>query len=454
MDKNKVSDGSVPTESPKSITLGETYRRFKNSVTAFAGSFSAISNRVFRTHEPEQSKPLSPLPWLDEEAIRSRSTKAKIGYIKTLDGWRAIAISIVIFAHAHDSLTAYFGPNALFDLLSEQGLFGVRIFFSLSGFLITLRIIEEIENRGTLNLLGFYIRRCFRILPPLYLFCLVTAVLGVLGIMPLGLLEWISGPLFFTNLVDDKTWFIGHLWSLSVEEHFYLLWPAAIVAISMTKLPRIILLLVATIGVWRIVAWKNEFYTSVEVFWGRTDIQFDGLLWGCFFAILYRYGNKKIVSRLSTPLFSMVSGFLVIGCIPLMTSDYKLSMLIYSVQAALLPVMLLGTVTNPDWIIAKFLETGVIKWIGRLSYSLYLWQQLFFVPNEFIISDISYLQVWPINLIALLLCASASYYLVERYFIKMGHRIAKPVTSIKTQSVSRPVRQGRQQTPSPPGSNI
>ena len=435
MDKSKKGDCSIPKEVQNNMIFFETYNCLKNFVTGLAVTFKTRLNRFFRTNDPEQSRPFSPMPMLDEEAIRTRSTNAKIGYIKTLDGWRAIAISIVIFAHAHDSLTAYFGSNELFNLLSEQGLFGVRIFFSLSGFLITLRIIEEIERRGKLSLKGFYIRRCFRILPPLYLFCLVTAVLGVLNILPLGFMEWISGPFFFTNLIDNKSWYVGHLWSLSVEEHFYLLWPALAVALSISRLPRIILFLIAGIGAWRIVAWNNEIYSTIEVFWGRTDIQFDGLLWGCFFAILYRYGKKEIVSRLSTPLFSVLSGLLVIGLIPLMSLDYKLSMLIYSIQAALLPVMLLGTVSNPNWIIAKYLECRVVKWIGRLSYSLYLWQQLFFVPNEIIAIDINYLQVWPVNVVALLVCASASYYLIERRFIKIGHKIAKPV-SLKQDNLS------------------
>lgn len=404
------------------------YCLVKNSLAGTAIALKSLPSYFLRSSYRDQSTTVSQIKLLDEKAVRKRTSNKKIGYIKTLDGWRAIAITIVILAHARDSLTAYFGPNILFDTLSEQGLFGVRIFFALSGFLITLRIIEEVEDRGKLSLKGFYIRRFFRILPPLFLFCFFTAVLGILNILPVGMLEWISGPLFFTNLIDHKHWYVGHLWSLSVEEHFYLVWPAVFVLISLYKLPKIILLTVAGLGVWRIAVWKYELYSTSEVFWGRTDIQFDGLLWGCFFAIVYRYGNRQIVTRLGTPLLALLSALLVIGLIPLMAFDYKLSMLIYSIQAALIPVMILGTVSNPNSLIARSLENKIVKWIGRLSYSLYLWQQLFFVPYDSASSSLRFFQLWPINLIAVLLCAAASYYFIEKRFIRMGHRIAKPAT--------------------------
>jgi peptidoglycan/LPS O-acetylase OafA/YrhL len=83
---------------------------------------------------------------------------------------------------------------------------------------------------------------------------------------------------------------------------------------------------------------------------------------------------------------------------------------------------------NPDQILGRILEWNWLRWIGRLSYSLYLWQQLFLVPYNNRVSSLGRLQDWPFNLLAALICAVASYYLVERFFIKLGHKLARPVS--------------------------
>nr|WP_320165605.1 acyltransferase [uncultured Methylophaga sp.] len=349
----------------------------------------------------------------------------KIGYIKTLDGWRAIAILIVLLAHGQDSITSFIGNEV--SNMHSFGLLGVRIFFGLSGYLITLRIIEEVDVNGHLSLKGFYIRRFFRIIPPLAVFCLTTLILGVSNIIPVSISEWLGGLLFFSNLVD-KNWFMGHLWSLSVEEHFYLIWPIIFILTPKNKLPSFIIISVILLSVWRIIAWKFQLYSSPAIFWGRSDIQFDGLLWGCFFAVMRRHANTTIINYFSSNIVFMVTFMLFVLTLMEWSGDYKVKMFIYSFQSLLIALMIFYTSNAQKNILTSTLEIKLLRWIGRLSYSIYLWQQLFFVPNTDLISSMTLVQSFPLNLIVVIMIATFSYYVIERKFIRLGHKLAKPVT--------------------------
>jgi peptidoglycan/LPS O-acetylase OafA/YrhL len=353
------------------------------------------------------------------------SNTGKIGYIKTLDGWRAIAILTVLLAHGQDSINNFIGNEV--SNMHSFGLLGVRIFFGLSGYLITLRIIEEMDVNGHLSLKGFYLRRFFRIIPPLAVFCLTTLILGSSNIIPVSVTEWLGGLFFFSNFVD-KHWFMGHLWSLSVEEHFYLIWPIIFILTPKNKLHLFILISVIVLSVWRIAAWKFQLYSSPAIFWGRSDIQFDGLLWGCFFAVMRRHANTTIINYFSSnTVFSITLILFVLSLIE-WSHDYKIKMLIYSFQSLLIALMIFYTSSAQKNVLISTLETKPLRWIGKLSYSVYLWQQLFFVPNKDLISSMILLQSFPLNLLLVMIIATFSYYTVEKKFIRIGHKLAKPVT--------------------------
>jgi peptidoglycan/LPS O-acetylase OafA/YrhL len=95
-------------------------------------------------------------------------------------------------------------------------------------------------------------------------------------------------------------------------------------------------------------------------------------------------------------------------------------------ESMLLPMMVAGTVMHPSSVISRVLENGILRWIGRLSYSLYLWQQLFALDNGR--GAFRFLQQFPLNLALTLLCAFLSYELVERPLIRLGHRLSPPPT--------------------------
>ena len=145
--------------------------------------------------------------------------------IPSLDGLRAIAIGLVVFGHLCG--TSNFFPRSTFAPLGDFGVFGVRVFFVISGFLITFLMLDEIEATGTVSLKRFYLRRSLRIFPASYVFILFVFLSSRLGwptLLPGDLFHAVT---YTVNYDKHTSWEVGHLWSLSVEEQFYCWWPAA-----------------------------------------------------------------------------------------------------------------------------------------------------------------------------------------------------------------------------------
>lgn len=160
----------------------------------------------------------------------------KSGYLPTLDGWRAAAIIAVLLDH-----TLEYSPLRCYPKLmnfAHTGPNGVSLFFAISGFLICSRLLEEEGAFGRISLRGFYIRRACRILPPALFYLIVIAVLSVCGLIVVSPGEWFGSAFFFRNYLPgdwiSRGWggYTVHYWSLAVEEHFYLLWPAALVLLG------------------------------------------------------------------------------------------------------------------------------------------------------------------------------------------------------------------------------
>jgi len=355
-------------------------------------------------------------------------------YLPTLDGWRTVAITLVLFAHASESLLNAIPIHLLTDLavLKKVGLIGVKLFFGLSGFLITSKLLEEEARHGQISLAAFYIRRSFRILPAALVFLTVVGLLSVAGLLNITVGRWISTVFFAANYSwAEHSWYVGHFWSLAVEEHFYFLWPAAFLFLRASRLRlALVVFLALALALWRALDFKFQLTgASAAVFWGRTDIQVDGILWGVLVALLYadRVWKERLrrffAAAASWPLLCLV--WLALEGLPEL--DWKLSFMLISVKAILMPLLILGTVIQSSRLPGLILETSGFRWVGRLSYSLYLWQQLFLVWSEDRVGGLAWLQLFPFNLLAVFACATLSFLLVETPMIALGHRVAKRV---------------------------
>ena len=199
-----------------------------------------------------------------------------------------MAIIAVMFCHGLDQRT---NPNAV-----PLGYAGVLLFFAISRFLITSRMLEEHMHAGTVSLRKFYLRRAFRILPPAMFFLAVITVLGLAGILPFSVSSILKALFFVRNYTfldysQPATWFSAHFWSLSVEEHFYLIWPTIFVLAGLKRARWVAPGLALITIVWRMLDEKHDFVAHIfhapylTSNWGRTDYLADVLLWGCALAI-------------------------------------------------------------------------------------------------------------------------------------------------------------------------
>ena len=156
---------------------------------------------------------------MSERSVSLGNPHRAAGTIPSLDGLRAISIGLVLLGHA----TRFgLGHSFLFRLAVAHAVLGVDVFFVISGYLITTLLLEEKIKFGTISLRLFYLRRALRILPAFLVFVGTLFVLSALGYIDIPSRLWIF-VLTYTSNFTPRVWDVGHLWSLSVEEHFYFL---------------------------------------------------------------------------------------------------------------------------------------------------------------------------------------------------------------------------------------
>ncbi len=347
-------------------------------------------------------------------------------YLPTLDGWRALSIGLVILHHSQIQLTVpVIGP--LLQSLAHVGEVGVELFFAISGLLICSRLLEEESRAGQISVKGFYIRRFFRILPAAIFYLLVLVILVALRVIQVLPMDWFASLFFFRNYAMlfeylnhsplPLHWYTGHFWSLSMEEHFYLMLPAVLVAFKRTR--RWVLAgMAVSVALWRTVL-THVLHRDYQ-FNFRTDTHVDALLIPALIALALYPMPRNQLARRYIPAWSFLM-FLVMELL-LLTARVPC---FFTLQAIVLPLLILSTVLHPNTLQGRILESKPLRWIGWISYSLYLWQQLFFGVN-FAGSPpgLALLRTPPINLVALLVCATFSYYVIEKPFIRLGHKLA------------------------------
>jgi peptidoglycan/LPS O-acetylase OafA/YrhL len=354
------------------------------------------------------------------------------GYLPSLDGWRAVAILLVLRSHILDDLFPgrWQSSFALNFLNAGGGGLGVMIFFGISGILITSRLINEQNTRGRISLRGFYIRRFFRILPALFALLAVLSILRLFGVIPLGLLDILRSIFFVRNYGPGGGWYTSHIWSLSIEEHFYALWPAAILMFGLRRAGVGAICAAAAITLWRILTVHFDWLHFIGAQPWRTDLQLDGILIPAALAIAL--SNASVHEQLTNRLVPSLTFAMMAALCLAEIADAKnkhLESLVRIMRPLIISLVLASTILRPSQLLTRLLEWSPLRWIGRLSYSLYLWQQLFtggdVAPSaKWLIAC----RQFPINIVAIFACAAASYYLVERPLIAVGHRVARPVT--------------------------
>jgi peptidoglycan/LPS O-acetylase OafA/YrhL len=268
----------------------------------------------------------------------------------------------------------------------------------------------------------------FRILPPAFAYLAIVGLLAIAGVIAVSPREWLSSVFFSRNYIvmpPDAGWYTGHFWSLAVEEHFYLIWPTALLMLGSGRARRYLPGIAIAVAIWRALDFHffhGQIWPGVlnDNIYERTDTRFDGLLWGCWIALVLSVPTYREI--LERRLSATVTASLVAALIACIALKPPLQM---AWESLLVPIILAGTVLNPTMLFSRILEVSAIRWIGRISYSLYIWQQLFLVGSK-IPRPLPFgrVQEWPLNIVAVFVCASASYYLLERPLVAIGHSLS------------------------------
>lgn len=342
--------------------------------------------------------------------------------IPSLDGLRALSISFVVAFHL-------IGGAALWGRANGLGNLGVRVFFVISGYLITRLLLDELDFRGSINLPRFYLRRSLRIFPPFYSFLLIVALSDAAGLLELRPFDLLRASTYTINYFPGATqsvW-VRHIWSLCVEEQFYLLWPAVLCFAGRKSGMRAAMAAVVLIPLIRMAYWIAMPAVHPEMD-RRFETVADALAMGCLLAgfrpwIAARPWYRRIVD---SPLFLALPPLIVAVALFGPDRPRLYFLILETLLNAAIAIVIDRYVRNPGAPGGRLLNWGPAVWIGQISYYLYLWQQPFIDRTE------SYFaHPWPWGAAAMAAFTLASYFLTERLTarlriaLKLSHAPAK-----------------------------
>ena len=340
-------------------------------------------------------------------------------YIPSLDGIRAVAAMLVFVAHA--------GWSHIIP-----GGFGVTIFFFLSGYLITTLLRREYENTGSINLKKFYLRRAYRIFPPLYIVLFLIAILALAGIVEHQMRPWavVSQVFYWTNyyiVFYGEEHFVPRTsvyWSLAIEEHFYFIFPLVFLLtihrFSYSRMASFFLVFCVLVLIWRywliLVGGMSQDYTYYA-----TDTRFDSLLFGCIMGVWKNpvADNDWKLSYHFRWIVLCLALILLLFCFVWRDSVFR-ETLRYTLQGiGLFPIFWLA-IRHPDWLVFRWLSWRPVRFLGVISYTFYL-------SHLFLIALVGQL----LDTNNLLIHAVLSFFLTVAFATLMFYVVERPIADLR-----------------------
>jgi peptidoglycan/LPS O-acetylase OafA/YrhL len=341
--------------------------------------------------------------------------------IPQLDGWRGLSILGVVAGHL---LVVRYGVAPDSTMGRAAGIlssWGVCVFFVISGFIIAKLALRELKLCGRFSICDFYIRRCFRIIPPYFLYLGCVAVANGLSWIDQPISGVLAAGAFICNFPSPRCgWAVAHTWTLAIEEQFYIGFPLLFVFFNRqlrTTFGTIFCILVAMPilrflfqleGGWRFVSSVAPSYAYICI----------GVL-----AAAYEDNIRVLSQGRAGHLISAAAGFVVVGfflsdtiaTVPLRSVTAYLQVLLHIVFLPISLAWLVAASVHQSNRFVWMLRAAPLQFVGLISYSLYLWQQLFTGSPQFLLSR-SPLQIWPL----MFLVATLSYYVIERSAVRAG----------------------------------
>ena len=276
-----------------------------------------------------------------------------------------------------------------------------------------------------------------RIWPAFYAFLAVVAILTLLGVLDVAWqqLGFAASHLWnysaalglgpTNDIHPDGAWYMGHLWSLALEEQFYWFWPPLLIFVLRRKADRVLPVLILAIPLVR----TASYFLAPEL---RGQLQMmlhtgaDSIFVGCYAAI----HQARIREWLATSPHSRwlanaacVAFFLITPGLTIVLGGYWTATYGTTISAILVTVIIMSVITLPDFWLSRFLRLPAVMYLGTISYSIYLWQQLFLYNGSPFALD------FPLSLLQVLLAAILSYYLIELPVMRLRDRKRAPAST-------------------------
>ncbi|MBC1545885.1 acetyltransferase [Listeria sp. FSL L7-1435] len=310
-----------------------------------------------------------------------RTTRYSRKYVPSIDGLRALAVIAVIAYHLNFSW-------------AKGGFIGVDIFFVLSGYLITNILLTQWEKTQSLQLKQFWIRRFRRLIPAVYVMVVVVVIYAVF--FHPEILKNLRGDAIASFFYVSNWWFIFHdvsyfdsfglpsplknLWSLAIEEQFYMIWPAfLLVFLKWVKNPKLLLKIVIGLGLLSAI-WMTILYVPgtdpSRVYYGTDTRAFD-LLAGCALAFVWPFTRlSPVVPKKSKAVLNIAGTISILGFILFTAFVSEYQPFLYRgglLFVAILGVIMIATISHPASYLSKIFSFKPLRWIGTRSYGIYLW---------------------------------------------------------------------------------
>jgi len=347
-------------------------------------------------------------------------------YFPSLDGLRGIAILIVLFSH--------FGLNHYLKFIHCRidSRFGVDIFFVLSGFLIATGLLKQKLKKGKIFLSDFYKRRALRTIPLVYLFLVLLVIVSLIYKPMSSKTDFVYSFFFLKNLPIPNERFTAHLWTIAVEWQFYLVFPLLLYWLDIKRAFILILGLVVLLPILSIIYTYGNIqgiFHPFDLFMKLINYSFwkgpTILLIGSAAAIL---GFHGLINLRGLKNLYFLSFFLFVTALLFNVKDLPLyHPYISQYLSAILTALIILLNLQSDNFLSKILTSRILVKIGVLSFSLYIWQQLF-IGNRFWTPGLQHLNHLPFKIVMMIKfllvfpLAYFSYRFYEKPFLKLKER--------------------------------
>jgi peptidoglycan/LPS O-acetylase OafA/YrhL len=341
-------------------------------------------------------------------------------YYPSLDGLRAVAIVLVVFLHLR-----YF-PGYFYDMIFN-GALGVVIFFVISGFLITTLCLKEKVTTKDISLKNFYIRRVLRIFPVAYLYIIVIIILNYFFTLHISYISILGAALYVMNFSSIfrryySSYLTGHFWSLSVEEQFYIFVP--FILKKSFKMYLILLLFIAF--AMPFIVCLQFLFTGLNniILYSFTHylVKFQAIAIGCLFSVVTFKYPEIIEGLCKNKLVFNIAAILVLFLIQYNDNFNFRNIVTGFISSLLTGYIIVTNLAESKDFIFKFLNLKIMKTVGVLSYSLYIWQEIFTSKDPGLPG---FMVNFPWNLICMIIVTYLSYHYYERFFLKLKTKFTK-----------------------------